>query len=174
MTETADHMHEDNKPWYKQFWPWFLIVLPATVVVAGISTVIFAFKHADVVVRDNYYKEGLAINAEFADIATAKQLHLNAQLTVDQDTITLSLSSDPTELNWSDKNLMLELHHPLDEKQDEIIELINSGNNLYRGNWVPLNKGRWYLDLYPRMDNPLWRIKQEVYFPQTQFTVSAQ
>ncbi|WP_425348331.1 FixH family protein, partial [Vibrio splendidus] len=28
------------KPWYKQFWPWFLIALPATVVIWTIMTVI--------------------------------------------------------------------------------------------------------------------------------------
>ena len=50
------------KPWYKQFWPWFVISLPASAVVAGIITVFIAFDNADSLVVDDYYKAGLAIN----------------------------------------------------------------------------------------------------------------
>ena len=30
----------DLLPWYRQFWPWFLIALPGTVVVAAIGTLV--------------------------------------------------------------------------------------------------------------------------------------
>ncbi len=36
---------EDDKPWYQQFWPWFVISLPAIAVVAGLATVMIAMKH---------------------------------------------------------------------------------------------------------------------------------
>ena len=52
----------DSQPWYRQFWPWFLIALPATVVVAGLTTWWIAAHKADSLVVDDYYKEGLAIN----------------------------------------------------------------------------------------------------------------
>ncbi len=35
----------DSKPWYKQFWPWFVISLPATAVVAGLITVVIAVQN---------------------------------------------------------------------------------------------------------------------------------
>jgi hypothetical protein len=41
---------EDDKPWYKQFWPWFVFALPAIAVIAGITTVIIAMDHRPVVV----------------------------------------------------------------------------------------------------------------------------
>ncbi len=45
------------QPWYKQFWPWFLIILPATVVVACITTfVLFVENDVDLVAED-YYKK---------------------------------------------------------------------------------------------------------------------
>ena len=52
----------DPKPWFRQFWPWFLIALPATAVVAGITTLFIAMHDPDGLVADDYYKAGLAIN----------------------------------------------------------------------------------------------------------------
>lgn len=46
------------QPWYKQFWPWFLIILPATVVVACITTfVLFVENDVDLVAEDYYKKK---------------------------------------------------------------------------------------------------------------------
>ncbi|MDX2349593.1 MAG: FixH family protein, partial [Porticoccus sp.] len=44
----------DTKPWYRQFWPWFLMALPGSVVIAGLTTVYIAFNGADTLVNDNY------------------------------------------------------------------------------------------------------------------------
>ena len=48
-------------PWYKQFWPWFLIALPTAVVIGCIVSVSIAFKYADVPVQDDYEKHGLTV-----------------------------------------------------------------------------------------------------------------
>ncbi|MFN2376686.1 MAG: FixH family protein [Candidatus Binatia bacterium] len=37
----------DSKPWYRQFWPWFLILLPATSVVFSFATLYVALRDAD-------------------------------------------------------------------------------------------------------------------------------
>lgn len=49
-------------PWYREPWPWILMAGPAVVVVAGFATLYVAFRYADPLVVDQYYKEGLAIN----------------------------------------------------------------------------------------------------------------
>lgn len=46
----------DTKPWYRQFWPWFLIALPATAVVASFATLAIAIRNADEVVSDPDYE----------------------------------------------------------------------------------------------------------------------
>jgi hypothetical protein len=38
-----------NAPWYKQFWPWFLISLPAAVVVASMFTIKIAIDSAPII-----------------------------------------------------------------------------------------------------------------------------
>ena len=49
-------------PWYRQRWPWLLMLGPAIVVVAGISTAVIALETDDGLVADDYYKRGLGIN----------------------------------------------------------------------------------------------------------------
>lgn len=39
-------------PWYKQFWPWFIIALPASVVVASFYTLWLAISNPDPLVID--------------------------------------------------------------------------------------------------------------------------
>jgi hypothetical protein len=38
-------------PWYKQFWPWFLIALPGSVVMASMFTITLAVQNAPVIVQ---------------------------------------------------------------------------------------------------------------------------
>ena len=45
-------------PWYKQFWPWFIIALPASVVVASFFTLWLAVSNPDpLVVDENEYRK---------------------------------------------------------------------------------------------------------------------
>jgi hypothetical protein len=44
-------VHETNPeaalPWYRFFWPWFIVILLATGVIAAITTVVIAFRNQD-------------------------------------------------------------------------------------------------------------------------------
>jgi len=51
--------HKDTRPepieilpWYKQFWPWFIIALPASVVIASFFTLWLAISNPDQLVVD--------------------------------------------------------------------------------------------------------------------------
>ena len=37
----------DDKPWYKQFWPWFIIAFPLTSIIASLTTLWIAISHPD-------------------------------------------------------------------------------------------------------------------------------
>ena len=39
-------------PWYRQFWPWFIIALPAAAVIAGFVTLWLAISRPDYLVVD--------------------------------------------------------------------------------------------------------------------------
>jgi len=71
-------MTEPVTPWYRQAWPWFLISLPATAVVAGSITFYLAARGWDGPVASDYYKQGLAINEELSRSARAKEIGVSA------------------------------------------------------------------------------------------------
>lgn len=49
-------------PWYRERWPWFLMLGPALVLVAGAYTIWLAYSSDDGLVARDYYKRGLLIN----------------------------------------------------------------------------------------------------------------
>lgn len=54
----------DTKPWYKQFWPWFLISLPGSVVIASMFTISIAVENAPIITQKNLGKFVQPIQAE--------------------------------------------------------------------------------------------------------------
>lgn len=154
-----------KKPWYKQFWPWFLIALPSAAVIASVSTVFFAFKHADVIVQDNYYKQGLAINTQVHDLQVAEDLGLTAKLLTNNSTLTIQLQHTNNAFVEPEK-LVLSLIHPLDDKQDIQITALNAGNLSYRATLPALKSSKWHIDLEGQNQQDSWRLKGHSYYPQ--------
>src|SRR5210317_1476013 len=103
----------DDQPWYQQFWPWFLIALPGSVVVAAFATLYIANKHSDELVVDEYYKNGLAINRQLAKQQRAEEIGLSAVLTVAAGTITVRTTGP-----IASPVLNLRLSHPLESDAD--------------------------------------------------------
>lgn len=83
MQHGARPPRTDTKPWYRQAWPWFVISLPATAVIAGIGTMVLAVRGYDGPVTGDYYKQGLAINEEVNRAELARGLGLQARLNLD-------------------------------------------------------------------------------------------
>jgi len=67
-------------PWYRQLWPWLLISLPASAVVAGFITLWLATTTNNALVVDDYYKEGKAINLQLARDRVASDMGLSGTL----------------------------------------------------------------------------------------------
>ena len=84
---------QSPKPWYKHPWAWFVIALPASVVVASISTYFIAMKGLDPVITKDYYKEGLAVNTDLTLEKNAINLGLHAQVSIDNQTVTVKLAA---------------------------------------------------------------------------------
>jgi len=151
----------DTKPWYKQFWPWFLIALPGSVVIAGFATLYIAMQQDNTLVSDDYYKDGLAINQVLARDKKAKMLNINVQLRVDNliGEVRVNVKSNEP----LPKDLTLHFRSPTLVKQDLTIELKQTptGDYLAQLNNTPM--GRRYLELESVEQG--WRLTDLVTFP---------
>lgn len=162
----------DSEPWYRQFWPWFLIALPASVVVAGLTTVYIAFKGADDLVSDNYYRDGLAINQRLEQDQKALKMGLAADIRLDTESGELFVVIKGAEINAS--QLFLQLLHPTDENRDRDYVLSLMAPNRYRVDLEVSLNHRYYLRLLPEPGQE-WRLNGEINFTDTnQVTLRAQ
>ena len=79
-------------PWYRERWPWLLILGPAAVLVAGAITTWIAFASADGLVAEDYYKQGLGINRLLAREDTGRRLGVSADLEIEQGAMTVKMA----------------------------------------------------------------------------------
>jgi hypothetical protein len=70
----------DNEPWHRQFWPWFLIALPAVAVVGSFAMLFISIKHAPELVVPDYERIAETIQQQAARDKQATILGLNAQI----------------------------------------------------------------------------------------------
>jgi len=140
------------EPWYRQFWPWLLILLPATAVVASLWTVRIAFKHADDLVVDDYYRKGLAINQHLEKRDAAAALELEAILDIRGQSISVVLNQ-PMPL----ADLQLNLFHTMEADRDLVVKLVRSAEERYEGTLPRTLSGNWHWQLEPS-GTGAWRL----------------
>lgn len=157
-------MNTIKKSWYKQFWPWFLILLPLTVVIAAISTVIIAVDNKPDMVVDHYYTVGKSINANLALLRAAKSLHINADVTEIGNNLYIKLH------NADDKGaIKVSLHHATFEKRDISKMLTANADGIYHfDNTNPLY-GKWKIIIEPFHKN--WLLERKIHLPLHKFNI---
>ncbi|EKO3851128.1 FixH family protein [Vibrio harveyi] len=148
------------KPWYKQFWPWFLIILPLTVVVWTIVTVVVFANNSVSLVAEDYYKKGKGINIDISKMNVARDLGLNA--TVSSDNNTMVISFNKGELPHFPALTATFTHRTLPDR--DFTKLLTADA---KGNYrlTPENsiQGPWFVELEPH--NKEWMIQGRVEFP---------
>lgn len=147
-------------PWYKQFWPWFLIAVPIITVIVGTILISLAVNTQDSLVKDDYYKEGKAINADLSKDQRAKDLYIRTQLTVTDSAVELTfLTGEP-----KDKAaLTLDFFHSTMSNQDFSLQLTRDTDGVYRGVIAQALRGKWRVTLWPFHKE--WRIQKTLAFP---------
>lgn len=148
-------------PWYRQFWPWFLIALPGSVVIASLVTVYIAFSGADSLVVDNYYRDGLAINQVLEQDRRAEELELSAELRLDATSGELFITV--ATVHPLPEQLALLLFHPTDAKRDRELLLTEITRGHYRTDLDQALQSRYYLRVLPEPDRA-WRLVGELDF----------
>ncbi len=154
--------HNEIEPWYRQFWPWFLIALPLTAVIGGIVTIWIAVTNQTGLVSESYYQEGLSINEKLEQDRFAKQAQLATTILFSEENqlLTVHLSGD-IPLPGS---LSLKLASSFDPNLDKDFQLQRLDQQiLYQVPYSGSSPGRYYLSVVPP-DNR-WRLKKEIQLP---------
>jgi hypothetical protein len=146
-------MTQKLPPWYRQFWPWFLMLFPAAAVIGGIITFRMAVTSNDGVVEDDYYKKGMAINRTLARDQAAAAAGLLGQLQVRGDRIALQLNGRLTD--WP-AQLSLRILHPTRSGMDQTVVLVSHGRGAYEGTSKALGANKW--DLVLEDEAKRWRL----------------
>ena len=147
-------VREDTKPWYRQFWPWFIISIPGGTVIAAFITIYIATKGADTLVKDDYYKEGLAINVDKGRQQRAVELNIATRINVSGNSVELQFA--PAAI--APERLQLALTHPTMASLDQRILLVKQVDGIFRGPYTPLQDNiNWLVSLTP--ENNEWSVQ---------------
>jgi uncharacterized protein len=132
------------RPWYRETWPWLLMLGPAVVVVAGFITLWLAITSFDGMVADDYYKKGLGVNQDLSRRERAATLGITARLEHDAPARKLraSLTGD------GPRTLNLRFTHPTRAGQDVKIELVQTAKGQYEGTLLLPAQSKWNIELY--------------------------
>jgi len=152
ITERANH----PEPWYQQFWPWFLIALPASVVIASFVTLWLAISRPNPMVVDDYSRIARSTEQRLERDHAAAALGVRAELRFIAGANVVEVRLVPATI--VPEALELRLSHPLIEERDQVVKLVP-----VPGGWsatLAPPDGRWYLQLYP--GDRSWRLSGEL------------
>jgi hypothetical protein len=148
------HRREDTEPWYRQFWPWFIIALPATAVIASLYTVSLALRSQDSLVTAA--PDGMDVIAERHRRAEARaaELGLDAALSLDTETGAISVEIESRSEANLPPAIELLFSHPTDVRRDRRVTLSaapprDNGALTWVGFVAPVPEGRYYVVLTP-------------------------
>lgn len=152
-----------QKPWYKQRWPWLLMIGPAWVIVGGIIMTYLALGTPDALVVDDYYKRGKAINQDLRrDEAAARlQLAFDANYSPARATLDGSVSQAGKPLASA---LHLQLVHSTQPEKDLKLEVRSGPDGRFSVPLPELERARWSVLVEgPERD---WRLSGEWKWPE--------
>lgn len=141
-----------QQPWYREPWPWILMAGPAAAVVAGFYTLALAIKSDDGLVADDYYRRGLAINRTLERSERARQLALEATVSIIGNKVRVVLRGREV----PPRALRLALIHPTRAGRDQTLALHEEAPGVYRGRIVPFGNERRLIHLED--DRRIWRL----------------
>jgi len=148
MTSAVPTMEAPPPPWYRQFWPWFLIAIPLVSVLLGVLMITLATHGHDALVVDDWYKEGKAINRRIERDREASRLGLSARfervpgaLLLDLDVTSSAFEPPPA--------LAVRWVHATRAERDGGASFVHAGGNRYVAAASLPVEGRWRLHVEP-------------------------
>ena len=118
----------DTTPWYRQFWPWFILAILSWGVVSATITLSVALKNPPHMMTGDYAKLGKALVDTHVRADRAEALGLAGTLITEKGEWLLHI--DSSELSAG--QLLLLVQHPTDSTRDRQVVLNRSEPGAYR------------------------------------------
>lgn len=152
-----------EKPWYKQFWPWFLLAFPLAAVIGGFTTLAIFTKNQVSLVAEDYYKKGKGINVDLTRLKVAAGLELSASIVSEQKSINIQFNKG--QLTAYPSLFVTMTHRTLADK--DFSQMVTAdGKGIYRLQFDDAISGPWFVEVAPH-DNK-WMLQGRVNFPSSE------
>ena len=155
-----------DKPeiWWKQPWPWIVIGMLGTTVVASLVTLVIAASTTDSLVSDDYTRQGKTINKRLAkdDFAERMGIRLTPELQwVADDLLQIQLKYRAVDSSAvAPPFLRLTLSHPTLADRDTSVSLVQIQPGLYQAQVSGLSTGHWHAITEPPAGD--WRVRSRL------------
>lgn len=161
MRRAPNSTARDTQPWYREPWPWLLMLGPFVVVIAGIVTAWLAISSSDGLVTDDYYKKGLKAGQTIASSERAQALGLTAGVRVTAEALSLRLSAAAREFT-PPQRLVVVVSHPTRAGLDQT-QVLERGDAGYAGSFRLPAAGHWLVSIEDEART--WRLLGNVVLP---------
>jgi hypothetical protein len=144
----------DDRPWYRQIWPWMLMLPPALAVAGGVMMLLLAVRTPSALVVDDYARIEELTNERFARDRAAQRLALKGELTFAPQTRRVELRlSGSDDFQYPDV-VTAAFRHPTNPAGDFQLTLARDGDIFIAdGSFAT---GSFYVELMP--DDSSWRL----------------
>lgn len=149
------------QPWYREPWPWLLMLGPFIVILAGIYTAWLAVSSSDGLVTDDYYKKGLKVDQTIARSERARALGLTAAVRVTADTLSLRLAAADKQF-VAPERLVVMVSHPTRAGLDQTQLMVRQGETYSAQFRLPAS-GHWLVSIEDEAKS--WRLLGKVVLP---------
>jgi hypothetical protein len=157
MNSASSTQH--HPPWWKERMVWLIIGLPLSAVVAGLATFYIAVHNADDIVKDEYVKTGMAVEAPRERLQQAAKMGLAATLSYNGGKLEMRLLKQGPQAD----TLFLTLVHPTRAELDTQITLTSVGQGKYQARVELTGQGKRHLILEP--PGHTWRLEGNWHAP---------
>lgn len=169
-SRNADAAGRSARPWYREFWPWALMLPPLAAVAGGIAMIVLATHTPSALVVEDYARIEELTSQRFERDRQAVNLGLAATLSLSRDPgrVELSLSA-PADFELP-RALTLYLRHATNPDGDRELRLVRYGDAFAAD--VEVLPGRYRIEVMP--EDRAWRLGAAVVRLEGRITLSAQ
>ena len=146
--------HPCERPWYREMWPWLLMLPPGLAVAGGIAMLWLATRTPGALVVEDYARIEALTSERFELDRAASRLAVSAELSFARETGRVEAALAAQEAYELPAALTLVLRHATNPAADRHIRLVRFGS-LFRAD-TPIPTGRYHVELFP--EDRSWRL----------------